>query len=419
MDRYRLFLLNLSRWPWRATLRTLAARFKEDRLGVTAGSLTFTTVFALVPLLTVGLALFTAFPVFGKFRQSLETQFVGSLVPDFIAKKVLVMLTSFSAKASQLGGTSMIALGVTAMMLMLTIDHTLNAIWRVKHKRSIARRIMTYWAALTLGPLLLGVSLSTTSYLMSVSRGWAVGLPGGVEFLLSTFVFCLQVGAFASLFKYVPNTSVRWEHALAGALYVAIGMVVVDKGLALYLSQVRVYTTIYGAFSALPIFLIWIFVSWLIVLQGAVVAAYAPSLLSQVNAWSDGPGWRFRLSLAVMQTLVNLREQGRPGATVHRLARRLKVDPLQLQTCLDALQGMGWIGRLEENEDHDGGRYVMLCDPARTALRPLAEATLLASDGWSAPFWQRTGLREMTLAQALENAAGSSAVVETPSGLPA
>ncbi|MES2090898.1 MAG: YihY family inner membrane protein, partial [Pseudomonadota bacterium] len=148
--RWVALILTLQEWPWAQTFVTLRQRFREDRLGLTAGSLTFTTTIALVPLFTVMLALFSAFPVFARFRKALEQEFIQGFVPDAIAKPVLLSLTKFAMKASQLGGLGLIGLGVTAVALMLTIDHTLNAIWRVRSHRPIAQRVLVYWAALTL-----------------------------------------------------------------------------------------------------------------------------------------------------------------------------------------------------------------------------------------------------------------------------
>ena len=164
-------LTTLRNWPWFETLRTLRERFGEDRLGLTAGSLTFTTLIALVPLFTVTLALFSAFPMFASFQTALQEYFLQSLVPQYIAEPVLRGLTQFAGKASQLGAFGLILLGATALALVLTIDHTLNDIWRVRKPRSLAQRILVYWSALTLGPLALGVSLSATSYALSANRG--------------------------------------------------------------------------------------------------------------------------------------------------------------------------------------------------------------------------------------------------------
>ena len=210
-------LETLQHWPWLDTLRTLRQRFREDRLGLTASSLTFTTLISLVPLVTVMLALFTAFPMFHKFQDALQKYFLQALVPDNIARPVLGALTQFASKANRLGAFGLVVLVFTAVALMLTIDRTLNAIWRVRKPRPIAQRVLVYWAAVTLGPLLLGVSLSMTSYAMSASRGFVSALPGGVSFLLNTLEFLLLSGAMAGLFHYVPNTHVRWRHALAPA----------------------------------------------------------------------------------------------------------------------------------------------------------------------------------------------------------
>jgi len=391
----------LQHWPWLRTLQTLRLRFREDRLGVTAGSLTFTTTIALVPLFTVMLALFSAFPVFARFRKVIEKQLLQGLVPDAIAKPVLLSLTEFAAKASQLGGLGLIGLGVSAMALMLTIDHTLNAIWRVRRKRPLTQRVLVYWAALTLGPLLLGVSLWLTSYVVSASRGWVGQMPGGVAFLLNLSVFALQTAGFAALFRFVPNTFVHWPHAWAGALLTTLGLEGARQALALYMSVVPAYATIFGAFAAVPIFLIWLYASWVIVLSGAVLTAYLPSLLSRVGRWDEGPGSRFALALAVLQALVAARAEDGRGLTADAVAHRLRTDPLQIEPILTLLQDLDWVGHLDEGDAGHGGRHVLLCDPALTLLAPLAGATLIRPDGHTQAFWARAGLDDMTLAEAM------------------
>lgn len=401
MTWYRRFLVVLQHWPWMATLHTLRLRFREDRLGVTAGSLTFTTTIAVVPLFTVMLALFSAFPVFARFRKALETQFLSGLVPEVIAKQVMLLLTRFSGKASQLGGVGLVALGLTAMFLMLTIDHTLNAIWRVRSRRPIAQRVLVYWAAITLGPLLIGASLSLTSYVLSASRGLVGELPGGVSVLLGLIVFALQTAGFAALFRYVPNTHVRWEHAASGALFVSVGLELAQRVLALYLSNVPVYATVYGAFAALPIFLIWMYLSWLIVLQGAVVAAYAPSLLSRVKRWPDAPGHRFQMALALVKTLTDVQHTSTAGYSGMRLAQILRTDPLQIEPVLDTLMELDWVARLDEPGPDEGGRFVLLCNPGRTSVAPLVRQLLLGPDSWSQDFWRQARFDEITLAEAL------------------
>src|SRR4051812_5455371 len=141
-------LQTLHSWPWLDTLRTLRQRFREDRLGVTASSLTFTTLISLVPLVTVMLAIFSAFPMFASFQDAVQKYFLQTLVPDSIAKPVLSALTQFATKANRLGTVGLVFLVFTAIALMLTIDRTLNAIWRVRTPRPIAQRVLLYWAAL-------------------------------------------------------------------------------------------------------------------------------------------------------------------------------------------------------------------------------------------------------------------------------
>ena len=391
----------LQEWPWWRTFQTLKARFRQDRLGLTAGSLTFTTTIALVPLFTVMLALFSAFPVFGRFRKVLEKQVLTGLVPEAIAKPVLVSLNSFAAKASQLGGLGLIALGITAMALMLTIDHTLNNIWRVRRKRPLAQRVLVYWAALTLGPLLLGASLWLTSYAMSASRGLVGPLPGALTTLLGVLVFGLQALGFAALFRFVPNTYVKWSHAWWGGLFTALGLELAQRGLALYLGKVPVYATIYGAFAAVPIFLVWLYVSWVIVLLGAVVVAYLPTLLAGVARWDDAPGARLSLALAVVRALEGALSTPERGLSAQAVAARLRTDPLQVEPMLALLQELDWVGLLHDDTGDHGGRYILICDPATTPVAPLLGQTLLQPDGFTMAFWARAGLDDMTLAAAL------------------
>ena len=401
IGRWRLLVETLRNWPWQQTWETLRQRFREDRLGLTASSLTFTTTIALVPLFTVMLALFSAFPVFGRFRKVLEQQVIAGILPDVIAKQVLLSLTKFAAKASQLGVLGMVGLGVAAMALMLTIDRTLNGIWRVRNARPIAQRVLVYWAALTLGPLLLGASLSMTSYVLSASRGVVNELPGGVGFLLGLILFVLQTAGFAALYKYVPHTFVRTEHAWGGALFASAGLEIAQRLLGLYMAKVPIYSTIFGAFAAVPIFLIWIYLSWLIVLMGAVIAAYTPSLLSQVKRWPDAPGLRFSLALAILKALAVMQHSERKGLSTVGLAQHLRTDPLQIEPLLEALRELDWIAELNEPEGERGARYVLLCDPDHTRVAPLVERLLLKPDSLAQGFWREAGLERLTLRQVM------------------
>ena len=399
-----LALQAVRRWPWIDTLRTLRQRFREDQLGLTAGSLTFTTLISLVPLATVMLAVFAAFPIFASFEGALETYFLQSLVPDSIARPVLGALHQFSGKANRLGAVGLVALVFSALTLMLTIDHTLNGIWRVRTPRPIAQRVLVYWAAATLGPLVLGVSLTLTSYLVSASRGLVGAVPGGLALLLDGFEFALLAAAMAGLFHYVPNTHVRWRHAWAGGLFVAAGIEAAKAGLGWYLAQVPTYAMVYGAFATVPILLVWIYLLWVVVLLGAVVAAYAPSLHLRVVRRPDRPGLRFSLAVALLRRLAAARAAGGGGLTLEALAADMRCDPLQLEPVLDTLAAIDWVGRLDETGSAGGSaRHVLLCDPSTTAAAPLLRQALVEPDGELAGFWRRSAIAQLSVRDLIDD----------------
>ncbi|PTT85928.1 hypothetical protein DBR42_14045, partial [Pelomonas sp. HMWF004] len=397
-------ITELLAWPWLQTLHTFRQRFREEKLGLTAGSLTFTTLISLVPLLTVMLALFTAFPMFANFQSALEQYFLKSLIPANIAKPVLGALTQFAAKANKLGAVGLGFLGISALALMLTIDRTLNAIWRVQRPRPMAQRVLVYWAALTLGPLLLGGSLTLTSYAVSVGEGLITKMPGNLATLLGGADIVLLGLAMAGLFHYVPNTHVRWRHALLGGIFVSLGFALAKSLLAWYVKQVPTYSTLYGAFATVPVFLIWVYLGWVIVLLGAILAANTPSLTGRLHLRPDTPGQPMALALEVLRELWCAREAGRQGLTDLGLARALRVDPLQLSPVVEKLLAMDWIGRLEEQ---GAQRLVLLCSPERAPAEPLVSAFLAERRGLLANVWAEADWASLTLDRLLLTEAGS------------
>lgn len=398
-QRLDLVLTSLAHFPWQSTAQTLRARFRDDRLGLTASSLTFTTTIALVPFFTVALAVFTAFPMFGKFQQVLQQWLLTSLIPDNIARQVLGYLNQFAAQASKLGAVGAVLLFSSALTLILTIDRTLNNIWRVRKPRHLGQRVLVYWTALTLGPLTLGVSLSLTSYALSASKGVVGVMPGTYQVLLDVLQFALVGGGMAALYHYVPNTQVKWSHATAGGIFVASGLWLAKKVLTLYLSNVPTYSMIYGAFATVPILLIWIFVVWVIVLLGAVIAAYLPSLLSGVSPRARSHGFQFQLALESLQQLERVRGTPAKGLLLQELATLLRVDSLQLEPVLDTLCELDWVGRLDEEDAKRTSRYLLLANPDTTLLSPLINTLLLHQDEvthrlWKTSLWPTLNLRD-------------------------
>jgi membrane protein len=263
----------------------------------------------------------------------------------------------------------------------------------------MAQRVLVYWAAVTLGPLALGVSLSITSYFISASRGIVSDLPGAIAWFLNTLQFVLLAVGMASLFHYVPNTHVQWRHALAGGFFVAVAFELAKRGLGWYLASVPTYRTMYGAFATLPILLIWIYLAWVIVLLGAVIAAYAPSLQMRVVRRPSVPGYRFLLAVGMLQELAVARRRSTHGLSAAQLSAKLRTDPLQIEPLLDTLVAIDWVGRLDEA---GSARYVMLCDPEITPAQPLLEKVLLDPAPALRAFWDHARFGELKLRDVLE-----------------
>ena len=389
---------NFRRFPWRNTALTLRERLREDRLAQTASSLTFSTVIALVPLFTVGLAIFSALPVFTKLEGSLQQWLVNSLVPDHIARTVLKYLQLFSTKASRLGWGGGVVLLLSALTVVLTVDRALNAIWRVRRKRSLIQRVLMYWTALTLGPLILGLSVTATTYLVSSSKGLVTYVPTFVSWLWNFVEFGIMATVLATLYRVVPYTPVRLAHALTGGLLAALTLELVKRLLAWYLAAVPSYSLIYGAFATVPILLIWIYLVWLVVLLGAVITAYLPSLLAGVARRGGHEGWDFQLTLEILSAL-NAQHRllhGR-GLSSEHLAHQLGVTELQLERPLDVLVELGWIGRLDEEQ----ARWVLTTDLSLAPAGPLVEQLLMPRNAQSQAVWQHAQWASASLTQLL------------------
>ena len=394
-------LADLSKFPWRNTAITLRQRFRDDHLGLTASSLTFTTSIALVPFFTVALAIFTAFPMFAKLQGTLQVWLVESLIPDNIARQVLGYLTQFTRQASRLGVAGLAVLVVTAIALVLTIDRTLNSIWRVRKPRPFGQRVLIYWAAVTLGPLLLAASLAATSYVLPLLRNGAAAPEAMLQFLVDTLEFVCLAGSLAALYHYMPNTYVKWTHAWVGGGFVALGIAAAKKLLSVYLGLVPSYSAVYGAFATLPILLVWIYLAWIIVLMGAVITAYLPSLLAGVSRRGAAHGWQFQLALETLQSLAHSRDTVPRGMRASALAQQLRVDVLALEPVLDTLIQLEWVGQLVDSESDQASRFVLLVNPDSATIEPLVDALLLDVTPGTLKLRTRAGWAETRLREVL------------------
>jgi membrane protein len=251
-----------------------AYRFDEDRGFQTAGSLAFTTLLAIVPIITVALALATAYPLFDEMVEAARRLAVGHFLPEAGGVESLTMqLASFRANAARLTLIGLVFLAVTAVLLLLTVDEVFNRIFRVQRPRTLFQRVAINMILLMLAPVLIGGSLTMTSFLVGYSLGMVGDVDDITQAVLRAIPFLFSIVALTLLYKLVPNLHVAPRHAMIGAVLAGTAFEIAKRGFGWYIVQFPTYTMIYGAFAVLPIFLVWVYVSWVVVLAGATVTA--------------------------------------------------------------------------------------------------------------------------------------------------
>jgi membrane protein len=255
-------------------VRAFARRVDDDRCFEVAGSLTYSTLLSLVPMLTVALSVVAALPLFPDWIGRIDRLMVDNLLPRALGDAVSGYLGQFAAKAKQLRAVGVAFLVVGAGMLVMTIDRAFQRIFRVRSQRPLARRLVLYVAVLTLGPVLVGASLSMTSYLVSVSLGYARGLPLAGEVMLRGVPVLLGALALTLLYAAVPNRPVRLREAAVGGLLAGTAFELMKRGFAYYVARFPTYTIVYGTFAVIPLFLLWLYLSWAVVMLGASFTAF-------------------------------------------------------------------------------------------------------------------------------------------------
>lgn len=252
-------------------------RFKQNKLSQAAGFLTYSTMLAIVPLFMVIFAFFAAFPVFGDLIQDFE-QFIFTNFAPSVSNTVEHYMRMFLANTKKMSGVSIIGLIIVALMLIKSIDTTLNDIWFNSKKRSALYSFSIYWMILTLGPIFIATSVGVSSYIFSSSVfTYKTGLPFGLK-LLSFVPFLLAWLAFTCIYTIVPNTKVNVKHAACGALIAAIFFTLGKACFTWYMQAFPSYQLIYGALATLPIMILWIHLSWTFVLLGAQLTAVLDDL---------------------------------------------------------------------------------------------------------------------------------------------
>ena len=356
----------------RALLYALG-RLHKDNLTQVAASLTFTTVLAVVPLLAVILSLFTAFPIFQDFQLALEDFLANNLMPVAVADNIMSYLNTFAQQARSMTTVGAIFLIVTSILLMKTIDEALNAIWKVRKQRPLSKRILVYWALLTIGPLMLGASLWASSYITRAQFGLVAEL-GVLQNIIATVLPLLtSIIGFTLLYYTVPNRIVHWRDAFIGGLTAAVVLELMKTGFAYYISNFPSYTLIYGTFAAIPLFLLWIYLSWLVVLLGASIAAILPQLrLTDLDSHEQA-GFNFVVSIHLLRLLHQSRDDNPPGKSTAYITNHLKLSQQHVLQLLECLSTLGYVVNTEGMKTE---RWV-LASSEQQSLRSLSDFFLL------------------------------------------
>ncbi|MGH8157187.1 MAG: YihY family inner membrane protein [Rhodanobacter sp.] len=364
--------------------RFLWQRFVDDKCFETAGALSYTTLVSLVPLMVAALAMFSVFPVFAGARDTLLDFVFRNFVPA-AGHHVQAALQDFAKNASGLTGISILVMLVSAIAMMVSIEDRLNRIWRVQRPRGWVSRLLLYWAALTLGPILVVGGLAVSSYITALPmlQGTAVQLGLGGR-LLRVLPFMVTFITLWLLYAVVPNRHVSRRDATIGALLGAVLFEIARWGFRWFVHSAHTYQQIYGALAALPIFLLWIYLSWIIVILGASITASISSFEYQAPNRTLPEGSEF---LGLMVVLRHFVEAQRAGTSVDPAVIRMRepylrssliaayFDDLQRAALIRRGEGCGWL--LCRSLDSTDLLRIYAHAGYRLPLNPAEEATQL------------------------------------------
>ncbi len=347
-------------------LRYIYQRFNADGCTGIAASLSYTSLLAMVPLLAIGLAMFAAFPFFADRREDVLRAIVENMAPSF-GSAVQEYLGTFVANAGKTTGTGILALAATAVLMIHTIQLAFDKIWGATSRRIRLNRFPIYWAVITLGPLLFGVSFSISTYVFQAAGSASFyGLSAGIRLLATVMPFVLEATGFALFYRLIPTRPVRVVDAAAGALVAAVLFELLKKGFAAYVRHFPSYEVVYGALATIPVFLLWMYLVWVTVLIGAEVAAALPEWRSGRRSFGLSTRRGDLLSLA-LGALALLREARTHGAAIktQTMMAKLEADPGRLLTILEQLKAAHLVAM------NEAGRWVLSRDLSQYTLHDL------------------------------------------------
>jgi len=384
-----------------AFARYAYTRFQQDNGARQAAGLSYASLLALVPLVAIGLSILAAFPAFTPIRERLRDAIL-SVVAQENAGDAVQLMQSFLENAQDLTGPGVVGLMATSVLLMWNIQGALDTIWRIREPRPLATSFLVYWAVLTIGPLFLGATLTLSSYAFALVEGSGLDATAG-GLLLGSRLLAVLIGTvfFSVIYFVVPNRPVEFSAALAGGATTAVLLEVLKAAFGIYLASVPSYQIVYGALATLPIFLMWMYLVWTIVLLGAEVAAGLPEWRTAARRGRtlDTPGDRLALALALLGRLRTAQREGRV-VRLAQLTRGLPATPIELDQTLQRLRATGFTARTA------GGRVVLTRDLAQVTLLDLLRQLDLQLD--PAGLWPRSvhkalaGLHEAVTSRADE-----------------
>lgn len=318
-------------------------RFIEDRGTHTAGTLAYTTLISLVPLLAVGLSFLAIFTDLRNQSSDILNFSFENFVP---ASREVIQeyMEQFASKASGMSTAGLLVLIFTALMMMATIDASLNHIWRVRTRRDKKSSFLVYGAVLTWGPMLIGAGIGLTSYLISLPLLNEAASPfGGKKAILSLAPYLLETTAFVLLYLVVPNRQIKLRHAIAGGVLAAILFEAAKRGFAWYVTTFPTYEVIYGALAVIPIFLVWVYVSWVVILLGAEFACCLDVYRDKQKTGWDGDEVKFVLAVRLIGYMQQAQQQGKATRIKDMLKSMPMVDEENLRDVLLDLQSTDFI----------------------------------------------------------------------------
>ena len=351
---------------FRTLLRFAADRARENDLTEVTSTMALATLTAIVPVLAWSLAAFSAFPGFAGARQALEDLIVMSLLPEQYSEQLLGYISQFTSHAAGLTTFGLLGLAVTAFLLIDKLFVTLNRIFKVTAPRPWFQRVLIYWALMTVGPLAVAVSLTMTGHYAAMALE---GIdPGVSKTLYNVGQVFLQAFGFAVIYKFVPACRVHFSHALVGGSVVSVCGLVVKQLFGMWVTA-GTLTNIYGAFVAIPVFVLWVYVAWYLFFAGAAIAATIPKLTAGRFLDYYRPGNEFLTALAMLRELVHLRlRQKRPILDVEELCDAADTYPEAAERILSRLAEAGYVAPVTTEAGGRTQEWVLVADSQKTTL---------------------------------------------------